>query len=190
MKIIQCENYHYYDGDRYEACPYCKEEKGMCQTDLPDEEEKTVSQPEEEPEMVTVSFSEETNGEFDKTIGLYRKPGEVDKVTGWLVCVKGEKRGASWQIGYGRNSMGRALDMDICFSEDLQVSRKNHCFIVYDERSEEFYAVPGNGTVKLQGQILREAKVIREDMILEIGEGAYQFVPYCNGRRTWIEKDE
>ncbi len=186
MKIIKCSNGHYYDSEKYNRCPYCIAEQ--VETDegfqIRGNEDKTLCfQPDED--EPTMSFSQ-LNGAWDeKTVGMDGAPGRMDKVTGWLVCIEGGQQGRSYQIGQGRNFIGRALDMDICFSEDLSVSRQCHGEIVFDDSAAVFYAVPGSGVIVLDGNILEKPECLKEDMILEIGNGKYCFVPYCTQKRGW-----
>lgn len=186
MKIIQCMNYHYYDSEKYNTCPYCIAEQGE-----PDEGfqirgngDKTRSFQADEGEP-TMSFSELSGAWDEKTMGMNDIPGQMNKVTGWLVCIEGVQQGRAYQIGYGRNFIGRSLDMDICFSEDLSVSRQCHGEIVFDDSAGTFYVVPGSGVIILDGNILEKPEYLKEDMILEIGDGKYCFVPYCTQKRGW-----
>lgn len=188
MKFIQCKNHHYYDSEKYDSCPYCSPSalntEALSDTAEVEDGDKTLSLEFDE-EDNTVSYESEILDGDERTIGIYDITGEVDKVTGWLVCVEGRNKGASYRIGFGRNFIGRALDMDISFSEDSGVSRKNHGMIVFDDRTSEFYVVPGAGVIFVDGQPLESAQQLEEDMILGIGEGKYQFIPYCTKRRGW-----
>lgn len=190
MKIVECSRHHFYDSEKYGNCPYCMDEdQGDFLTDedgMPiGAQDVTVFLPGEEGnEDQTISASIYGMPE-EKTISLFSAYQEVDKIAGWLVCIQGKKRGASWQIVLGRNFIGRSLRMEICFSEDLSVSRENHASIVFDDRSNVFYLVPGYGEVLLEGCPVRQVERLKEDMCMEIGEGIYRFVPYCNERRRW-----
>lgn len=151
----------------------------------PEEDQNTVFwQDEEQMEQETLYLGEDIQAD-EKTVGLFRQTGKVESVTGWLVCIGGEKRGVSYTLYEGRNFVGRSLKMDISLSEDLRVCRDNHFSVVYDKKSNSFYLMPGNGSVSLDGKVIRKAEPLTEDMEVTAGEGVYLFVPYCKGKRVW-----
>lgn len=188
MKIIQCRNHHYYDSEKYSTCPYClREEQESNEGEGYFDEDKTISGTsigEPEDDEATLAY-DGVSGEMDRTIGIFRHPGENEYVTGWLVCIEGDKKGASYPLRFGRNFIGRSLDMDVSLSEDLSVSRKCHSEIVFDDKTVSFYIVPGAGVATVDGHIVQNPEYLREDMVIGIGKGRYRFVPYCNERRTW-----
>lgn len=75
--------------------------------------------------------------------------------------------------------------MDVCFSDDEMVCRVNHCSVVYDDRENMFYLVPGGGSVQLEDKIIKQAEVLETDMKVKIGKSKFVFIAYCNEGRVW-----
>ena len=78
MKLTKCEQGHFYDGDKYPACPYCN-------TDL-----------QSESAIVHTSAAAEA---------AEAAPPE-GPVTGWLVVTAGPGRGRDLRLGVGRTFLG------------------------------------------------------------------------------------
>lgn len=180
MKIIQCENYHYYDREKFTSCPFCERDrqKGLLK------EQQTVYCPQKGNQQVTVSYGTDLSEQI-KTIGMYESKDAACEVTGWLVCLSGAMRGSSYNLHHGRNFAGRFFDMDICLSADMQISRENHFSIIYEKRTNLFYILPGYGAVFLNGILLQTQQQLEENMIIEAGMSRFIFVPYCKGERVW-----
>ena len=86
--LIRCQNGHLFSSRRYgTVCPYCNIETAT-------KEKKSVEKSQEEIEDIL--FLEEEH-----------------PVCGWIVCVKGPRRGKDYRVMDGKNFVGRADDMDI-----------------------------------------------------------------------------
>ena len=133
MAIVQCENGHYYDDEKYTACPHCGEEGG--------EDSSTMSFVEEE-ELAHDKLAVMAGG-GEKTVGFFQGRIKLDPVVGWIVCTEGPERGRDYRIHVGRNFVGRSYKMDISIIDDKAISRENHCSLVYDPMHGDFILVPG-----------------------------------------------
>lgn len=60
----------------------------------------------------------------------------ADPVVGWLVCIKGNHFGESFNIAAARNSIGRSETNHIVLMKDNSVSREKHAWIVYEPKKE------------------------------------------------------
>lgn len=182
MALIRCDKGHYYDNKKFIQCPQC----GLKLTNTASDESVTVR-------LSDVSHSDKNDEPDDvKTKKMVYADGRQEKtyskglVTGWLVCFEGPSKGRDFRIFYGHNFVGRAFDMDICVEEDYQVAEKKHCSIVYDDKNNKFYLVPGKGVTYFRGEILENAVELNGvDALIQIGESQFYFVPYCNDRRRW-----
>ena len=83
----------------------------------------------------------------DKTVAVHVFENGIEPVVGWLVCVNGEEKGRDYRLIRGRNCIGRDSDMDVTIRKDQKVTREEHCSVVYDEKSNLTFLVPGNGTL-------------------------------------------
>ena len=104
--LIRCQNGHLFSSRRYgTVCPYCNIETAT-------KEKKSVEKSQEEIEDIL--FLEEEH-----------------PVCGWIVCVKGPRRGKDYRVMDGKNFVGRADDMDIQILGDNKIARRNHAVIVF-----------------------------------------------------------
>ena len=110
--LIRCQNGHLFSSRRYgTVCPYCNIETAT-------KEKKSVEKSQEEIEDIL--FLEEEN-----------------PVCGWIVCVKGPRRGKDYRVMDGKNFVGRADDMDIQILGDNKIARRNHADEEVYEEAEE-----------------------------------------------------
>ena len=179
MAIVQCPKGHFYDDDKYFQCPHCgvslvTESRDGSNFALEDE---------------TVFLSDLEPEEDDATVAFWGNGSENEYVTGWLVCIDGPAKGEDYRLHYGFNRIGRSYKMDVCIEEDLQVTRDNHCSIVYEVRENEFYIMPSTGTVTyLNNEIVMESKKIVTGDRIRIGKSLLEFVAFCRGEKKWDEK--
>ncbi len=126
-----------------------------------------------------------------KTIGIFSpKSGNIDPVTGWIVALNGEERGKDFRLHAGYNTVGRSFSMDVSLMKDAQITRDKHCQIAYDDRGNQFFLVPGNGTLTyLNGKRVAGAVEIQDNDEIEIGSTRFRFISFCRGDYVW-KKDE
>lgn len=127
-----------------------------------------------------------------KTVGFFSTGDSsdgCDPVVGWLVCVKGNHLGESFNIVSGRNSVGRGISNKIILSKDNTVSREKHAWITYEPKHRVFYVQPGesSGLTYLNGETLMESKQMAAKDMLEFGNGTYMLIPLCGEEFSWEE---
>ena len=147
--LIRCQNGHLFSSRRYgTVCPYCNIETAT-------KEKKSVEKSQEEIEDIL--FLEEEN-----------------PVCGWIVCVKGPRRGKDYRVMDGKNFVGRADDMDIQILGDNKIARRNHAVIVFDAKKRENMILPG--LVDAKAQNARVARLVLpsgfsvQSRVMELGE--------------------
>lgn len=191
MSVIRCKKGHYYDSEKFSQCPHC----GIF---TEDEEDKTVAlRPSDglRDEDKTVALRPEADSysrfadQDDKTISIYKEEKGVDYIVGWLVCIEGPEKGRDYRLYHGFNRIGRDHSMPVAVMEDLSIGREASMAVVYEGKSNRFYAVsqPG-GTAYLNGGLLEAPKAIKMGDIIEIGKSTFEFVAFCREGRVW-EKD-
>jgi len=177
MAIIQCENGHYFDDEKYAACPHCGEQGP--------EDELTMSFVEEEG-RIQDKLAAMIDGD-ERTVGFFQGRLKADPVVGWLVCTKGSELGRDYRIHSGRNFLGRSSRMDIYIVDDSFVSRENHCSIVFDPMHNEFMIVPGEGSnTYMNGRVLKGPESIKDDDVIGVGDSEFVFIAFCKGERAWL----
>jgi hypothetical protein len=187
MAVIRCANGHFYDGGKFEGCPHCgKSGAGTAGFD----DEKTVAKVTydkiEHDKMMSGLTQYIGSGGDDKTISVFTKKAGASPVAGWLVCQDGAEKGRDYRLHTGRNFVGRADKMDIVIKDDPEITREDHCSIVYEPRAGSFMLVAGHGTVTfINGKRLDAPGLISEGDEIEIGKCKFIFIPYCKEGRKW-----
>ena len=107
--------------------------------------------------------------------------------SGWIVCVKGPRRGKDYRVMDGKNFVGRADDMDIQILGDNKIARRNHAVIVFDAKKRENMILPGdsNGLVYLNGEAVYLPQPLSAYDVIEMGESTFLFVPFCGEHYMW-----
>ena len=182
MAIIRCYMGHFYDDGKNPACPHCESIGGM-------DDVKTVSGDVVERMLRTagqqvVDFGAVAAGD-EKTIGIYKKKHGWDPVTGWLVCSDGPERGRDYRLHTGRNFLGRAANMEISVAGDMEISRENHCSVVFEPKSRAFLLAPGSANTYLNGQAVTDSVNLQSGDEIGAGASKFVFIPYCADGRTW-----
>lgn len=188
MAIIKCPNNHYYDNKKFQYCPHCKKsaEKTELEKSL---DNKTVALPRNElnnSDNLTRSLKDSINNLEDgqRTVGIFTGKKNINPIAGWLVCIKGENRGRSFEIHLGKNFVGRSMKMDI-HTNDEQISRENHFSMIYEPKSIKFYVLQGNGITYYNDKLLSDSEELVEGDTIEAGSSKYVFVPFCKEGRDW-----
>lgn len=182
MAVVKCEKGHFYDDEKYAQCPIC--EKGA------PEESLTVAinrQVENYAAQYVQHHADHQYVETDKekTIGISSHRAEQKYTVGWLVCIQGTDKGRDFRLYAGFNRIGRGYDNDIVL-KDMQVSRENHCSVIYEEKKNRFYLMPEHGNMVYRDKILlQQAEEITEGSVIQIGESELELVVFCRGERRW-----
>ena len=122
-------------------------------------------------------------------------PGpSADPVVGWLVCIKGQHFGESFNIAAGRNSIGRGEENKIVLGRDKKISRTKHALLTYEPKKRNFYLQPGDGSglTYLNDEYIEESQKIHARDIVEMGDSKFMFIPLCDESFSWedyIEKE-
>lgn len=114
-----------------------------------------------------------------------------DPVVGWLAIVEGPGRGASLNVGYGNNRIGRAPTENISLDfGDEEISRENHATITFDGRHRRFYILPGQGRnlVYVNEQPVMSPLELTGGEEILLGQTKLRFVPFCGKSFDWYQK--
>lgn len=122
-----------------------------------------------------------------RTVAVWNAPAGNEPVVGWLVCIKGEYIGMSFNIKAGNNSIGRAGDMDIHLALEMKVSRNKHCIITFEPENQECYLQQGesSGLTYLNGNVVMTPQKMADRDIIKIGDAEFIFVPFCIDGFRW-----
>ncbi len=115
----------------------------------------------------------------------------ADPVVGWLAVIEGPGRGASLNIGYGNNRIGRAPTENIALDfGDEEISRENHATITFDGRHRRFYILPGQGRnlVYVNDQPVMSPLELTGGEEVLLGQTKLRFVPFCGKSFDWYQK--
>jgi hypothetical protein len=121
-----------------------------------------------------------------KTVSFYGL-GETEPVVGWLVCVKGEYYGQSFNLKSGQNFIGRAVNMDVWLEKESSVSRNKHTVVVFDPKSRSFFVQPGEsgGLTYLDGELVLTPAQLRAYSKISVGSCELVFTPFCGESFSW-----
>ena len=161
MKLTKCEQGHFYDSDKYPACPYCN-------TDL--QTESAI--------VHTSAAGPEPAAEAGSPDG---------PVTGWLVVLDGPARGRDLRLGVGRTFLG--LDQaaaPVTLSPDAPLGARQAA-VAYDAATGAFTLLPGSSQqlCYLNGKALLEPQPVAGGEELKLGDATLRFVPFCDSRFRW-----
>jgi len=128
------------------------------------------------------------NSEDPKTVGIYTSVSS-EPVVGWIVCVKGESIGESYEIYTGQNSVGRSAGNDIMLPRENSVSREKHAFITFDPQNLDFYIQKGesSGLTYLDGRLIMSFEKLEAYSKITMGTSEFVFVPFCGERFKWSD---
>lgn len=116
------------------------------------------------------------------------KGGDQPFVVGWLVIVKGPGRGAGIPIGFGRNTVGRGANQRITLNfGDDEISRENHCSIIFDDKNERFFLNHGDSQnlTYLNDQPVLAPSELADGAMITIGDTQMLFKALCGGSFSW-----
>ena len=122
-----------------------------------------------------------------KTVAVWSAPGGSEPVVGWLVCVKGEYIGQSFNIKSGNNAVGRSMNMDVHLAKEQSVSRHKHCIITYEPNSQAYYVQQGesSGITYLNGNMVMTPTEIKARDSIRIGKAEFILIPLCVDGFRW-----
>ncbi len=122
-----------------------------------------------------------------KTVAMWNAPAGAEPVVGWLVCVKGEYFGQSFNLKTGNNSVGRAMNMDIPLAQEPSVSRNKHCVITFEPQNQVFYIQQGesSGLTYLNGNIVMTPTQMNAQDKIKLGTAEFILIPFCMDGFRW-----
>lgn len=191
MAVTRCEQGHFYDDEKYPECPHCKNDlparprRGISDvyTVLGEGSDAVAAAQQRQKLHVDLGGAGAQEG---RTVGIFRTETGCEPVVGWLVCIEGRERGRDFRLHAGRNYIGRALKSDVALADDERVSRENHCSVIFDPRSSDFYLVNGSGDgVTVNGERLTESRRLDTGERIELGGSTFVFIPFCGEGRSW-----
>ncbi len=206
MNTVRCNNGHFYDADRYGACPHCSPQGAAPQADKTValtnafEDKPTAkltiapSVPSSLQEAVQNASKEHVSVSQDDTahtVAFYEKKMGKDPVVGWLVCIKGPVLGQDFRLKSGRNFIGRSREMDVSIEGDNTVSRDRHAIIIYEPKNHLYLIQNGDSKelCYLNGEVVLVPQTIKINDVLTIGNTELMFFPCCDKEFNW-NKDE
>jgi len=121
-----------------------------------------------------------------KTMAFYNFT-DTEPVVGWLVSIKGEYLGQSFNLKAGQNFIGRSLTMDIPLAQDTSISRNKHAIITFDPENRKFFAQPGEsgGLTYLNNELVLAFQPINAYDKVKVGNSEFIFVPCCGEEFSW-----
>lgn len=122
-----------------------------------------------------------------KTVALWNSPSGTEPIVGWLVCVKGEYFGQSFDLKTGNNAVGRAMNMDIPLAQEPSVSRNKHCVITFEPQNQVFYIQQGesSGLTYVNGEMVMSPTIIKEQDRIKLGAAEFLLIPFCADGFRW-----
>ena len=176
----QCDNGHFYDENRFDSCPYCREGAGVGKTVAAGTLGKTVA---------AMPGGAIADTDRSKTVGIIKKNIGIDPAVGFLICIAGPNRGRDYKLAAGRNFIGRAAAMDVALTDDDTVSRESHALVTYDVKHNKFSLSPGQGRgiTYCNDEQVETARPLKAYDIIEVGKSRLIFLPLCGENFRWDE---
>lgn len=208
MNLTRCSNGHFYDADKFDACPHCNSSTvAVPSTEgyfpVPDGTDTVaVNQTETKAKVLFENGSDNSVKEtrdlrnavddVQKTQGMFNVKSGKDPVVGWLVCVAGPHKGEDFRLRMGKNFVGRASNMDVILSRDGSVSREKHSIVVYEPKGNMFIVQTGESKELsyLNDRVVLAPQELKPYDKLVLGTSTLVFVPFCNNEIKWENFDE
>ncbi len=113
--------------------------------------------------------------------------GDVEPVTGWLVCVAGECYGECFNISSGRNTIGRSTAMDIAIVGEPSISREKQAVIIFEPNKQKFIMQQGesNSLTYVNDELLMNYVELKAYDLIQMGNAKFIFLPLCGEKFNW-----
>lgn len=206
MKLTKCSQGHFYDADKFDACPHCSSGQQASQSKTQSvpiddsgskltEKVSNAASSQSQTRDVNKSGNETLKSAVDdvqKTVGIFNKKTGKEPVVGWLVCIEGEHYGEDFRIKMGRNFIGRGNEMDIVLSKDGAVSRSKHSIIVYEPKGNVFIVQAGESKelAYLNDSVILSPQQMKAYDVISLGASKLMFVPFCSDKFVWPENEK
>ena len=210
MNLTRCPKGHFYDAEKYPACPHCAPGAGSDNETVSfngggvSDEGKTISGKDLINEMAGKGNAADVNKNNDTVSGTtipvqehLNLPGFIyaddycddppQPVVGWLVCTKGRHMGKDYRLVTGRNFIGRSGTMSVALEGENSVSRENHAIVAYEPRQSIFIAQPGSASelFYLNGSVVLDPVRLKQGDRLLLGEVELMLIPCCDDKFKW-----
>lgn len=173
-------------GGGFAAQSYPQESSGPVRSQDMDEDKTVAMGYPNQGLGMSASMAAAASGDEEKTISFYAQEKGTDFIVGWLVCVEGPEKGRDYRLHQGFNRLGRDYNKDIAVMEDAGISREAACAVVYDDKSNRFFAVQQpSGLAYLNGIVLEGAQGLKTGDVIRTGNSEFEFVGFCREGRTW-----
>lgn len=214
MILKRCKKGHYYDGDKYQSCPHCQEERPSLRARhilrkktsqdhtvsihqqredlvtmlLPSDQEKRGSgqQPaiEEDPPTMLLSSTPQ-NSAVEKQVRA--AAGESSLTVGWFVCIKGKNLGASFAVLSGRNYIRYTADRGIAVWKDNGENKGQHAAVSFVPRYQKYIMERGEtrDLFFLNEELVLGPVELKKYDILSLRDTSLLFVPLCGEGFSW-----
>lgn len=157
----------------------------------PQDEGNTISIFQLKTEPVSTLKTETVSGHEDKTVSLSQVKfagKQTHPSVGWLVCIAGPHTGMDFRLHAGKNKIGRDEMLNsVVLSNDHKVSRETQVEVVYDAKSNQFFAIPGpaRSLGYINGTLLLTMASLSKNDVIELGETKLMLVPCCDDKFSW-----
>lgn len=181
MQMKPCDNGHYYDQNKNTSCPYCTPAHKLDVIDRKTEvyQKREISN-NEVPKDVTQLLSSDNSAQNELL------------TVGWIIITQGKRKGKSYVITYGMNSIGRGNNNHIRIdNNDNSISRERHCSIIYDFENKLFFIQHHEGRylTYLNGELVTTVVPLKNHEKIKIGATEFIFVALCGDDFQWEEYD-
>ncbi|MBE6705333.1 MAG: FHA domain-containing protein [Ruminococcaceae bacterium] len=198
----QCPNGHLYDDAKNSSCPYCNASPDPMMSTMPVggidsmppvgmvmEDGMTPTEAIGSPAGGGFPITEPLDPGFRKTEPIYKNEKDIVPITGWLVCLEGEKRGEDFKIRGEQTTIGRGPENAIQLDFDDKISMGANAIIAYDRRNNKFfiYQKENRNNIYVNNSLLLVPVEIHDYDVIEIGETKMLFRSFCNDQFVWSE---
>lgn len=192
MRMVTCNNGHYYDQEKNANCPYCSNNSGIdVQTKQTvfqgGDEEKTALYQSSNDDEKTV-YNAPASGASNDTEKKKEESSGPILLAGWLAIISEEGRGMSYTLTFGMNTIGRSEDNHIGIQNgDSSISREKHALIIYDYANNLFFIKHGDGQFLsyVNGEVLLDTKQLKANDKIKVGDTELIFIPLCSEEFNW-----
>lgn len=194
MRMVTCNNGHYFDQEKNANCPYCANSSGVevrtKQTVFQGaEEEKTALYRSSNDDEKTVYNPQASTSTVSNDSIMQKKDSSGPiLLAGWLAIISEDGRGMSYTLTFGMNTIGRSEDNHIGIQNgDSSISREKHALIIYDYTNNIFFIKHGDGQFLsyLNGEVLLDTKQLKANDKIKVGSTELIFIPLCSEEFNW-----
>jgi len=198
MRMVTCNNGHYYDQEKNTTCPYCANNGGIdvqtkqtvFQSGGGDEEKTALYQSSSNDDEKTVYHAggSSVSDSLSEPVQEEQNPLEPILLSGWLAITSEAGRGKSFTLTFGMNTIGRSEENHISIQNgDSSISREKHAVIIYDYSNNLFFIKHGDGQFLsyVNGEVLLDTRQLKANDKIKVGSTELIFIPLCSEVFNW-----